>query len=820
MLLAVKFESMKSYILFLVCCFAFIELLFGQLSGSVVDIEGNPVSYANVMIYSYPNSTLQTGVITDEGGTFSIDYSGIGTFIIRIDLLSFKTWNSESFIITSTDNKKDFGIITLMEEVTSLQGVEVRGQRRLIQRTQEGSIINVQASVITQGSTALQLLERSPGVILDQYNNTFSLNGKSGTLIMINGKAQRIPIADLIAMLNGMSADNIKRIELLTNPSARYDVDGNAGIINIVMSKNETLGIRGNLNLSIGYGEGPKQTTGFSLNYGSERASIFGSYTFSYDDTFSGFKGVGVSEIPVLGGNTAIDFTSRTQQINRNHNLNLGYEYQLTETSSFGVSALFNNSRPLIMTKNLGLYEFVVNPFLEAQIRLNGNGNLKNLTSSVYYEKTGKQDNFIITGDYINYNSQTPNKVNSTYFDENSEPFQPESEIYNNGNRGFNETDINVGVLKLDYKHTIDAKTSLEGGIKGSLSKTDNDARIEILEGEEFVPDDRFISMIKNRETIGAAYILTDYSISEKLKVQFGLRYEHWNQTFDDSTLDRSFGKLFPSFFATHAFSDTTALNFAYNKRITRPNYSDLTSFLVYNGPTSVFSGNPQLLPAITDNISLTYNNKSFSISLLASNENNPIARFQITRNPQSNLAVIAPVNMEYQRNIDVQTNIPIRVTHWWDINLNGTLGIRKFKLLHTDERIKHDYMHYNFNGSQTMRLPASLSLEVSGWYTSRHFNGSTRNGGFGILNAGVKKEFKNGSSLQFAVTDIFESLDIGFKYGTLTREAFGDVFTGTFSPESGFSRIFRVSYAYPFGNKKVKETRGKTGADTEKSRL
>ncbi|WP_350288582.1 TonB-dependent receptor [uncultured Croceitalea sp.] len=811
---------MKSNFLFLVCCLASVEFLFGQLSGSVVDVDGNPVSYANVLIYSVPDSILQTGSITNENGVFRIDYSTIGSFTLRIDLLSFKTWNSKPFIISGTDFKKDFETITLEEEVTSLQGVEVRGQRKLIQRTQEGNIINVQASVMTRGSTALQLLERSPGVFLDQYNNTFSLNGKSGTLIMINGKAQRIPIADLIAMLNGMSANTIERIELLTNPSARYDVDGNAGIINIVMTNNETLGIRGNLNLSTGYGRGIKQTTGLSLNYGGERSTIFGSYTFSYDDTFSGFRGVGVSEIPVLGGNTGIDFTSRTQQINRNHNLSLGYEYQFSKTSSLGLNALFNKSRPLVRTQNLGLYDFIIDPFLEAQIRLNGNGNLKNLTSSVYYEKTGEQNSFTITGDYINYNSQTPNQVSSTYFDENGAPFQPESEIYNNGNRGFNETDINVGVLKLDYKHTIDEKTSLEGGIKGSLSKTDNEARIEILEGEEFVPDERFISMIANKETIGAAYLLTDYSISEKSKIQLGLRYEYWDQAFDDSTLDRSFGKLFPSFFATHTFSDTTALNFAYNKRITRPNYSDLASFLVYNGPTSVFSGNPQLLPAITDNISLTYNNKSFSVSLLASNENNPIARFQITRNPQSNLAVVAPVNMKYQRNIDAQTNIPIRISHWWEINLNGTLGIRKFKLLHTDERITHDYVHYNFNVSQTMRLPANLSLEISGWYTSRHFNGSTRNDGFGILNAGLKKEFKNGSSLQFAVTDIFESLDIGFKYGTLTREAFGDVFTGIFSPESGFSRIFRVSYTYPFGNKKVKESMGKTGADTEKSRL
>ncbi|WP_394972047.1 TonB-dependent receptor domain-containing protein [uncultured Croceitalea sp.] len=811
---------MKLATTFLLCILCSLQLVFGQLSGTVVDIEGIPIPYANVMIYSAIDSSLQTGVITNDNGVFFIEYSNPSSYTLRVNLLSFQTWSSEPFIVSDANFKKDFGTITLLEEVTALDGVEVRGQKRLIQRTQEGSIVNVQASIMTKGSTVLQLLERSPGVILDQNNNIFSLNGKSGTLIMINGKAQRIPMADLITMLNGMSADNIERIELLTNPSARYDVDGSAGIINIVLSKNEKLGVQGNFNTSTGYGRGPKQTTGISFNYGGERTQLSSSYTFSYDDTFGGFRGIGVTEIPVLGGSTNIDFTNRSQQINRNHNFNLSYEQQLSETSSLGSSILYNQSMPLVFTRNLGLYDFVVNPFLEAQIRLNGDGNLKNLTTSAFYEKNNNKSSFTITGDYINYHSETPNQVNSDYFDENGNPFQPESEIYNNGNRGFNETDINVGVLKLDYRRTLNENLSIEGGVKGSLSKTVNDARIEILQEGEFVSDDRFISTIKNQEIIGATYALSDYNINKKWKAQLGLRYEYWNQNFDDNSLNRSFGKLFPSFFITHSLSDTTAFNLAYNKRITRPNYADLASFLTYNGPTSVFSGNPQLLPAIIDNISFTYNNKSFSISLLASNENNPIARFQITRNAQSNVAVIAPVNMQYQRNIDLQTNIPIRITNWWNINFNGTVGIRKFRLLHTDERLTHNYAHFNFNANQTMHLPANFSLELSGWYTSRHYNGSTKNLGFGVLNGGIKKEFKNGSSVQFAVTDIFQSLDINFRIGTLTREAFGDVFNGTYNPESGFSRIFRVSYSYPFGNKKVRAANNRTGANSEKARL
>lgn len=794
--------------------------MFGQVSGSVTDADGNPIAYANVMVHSIPDSIMQTGTITNDDGLFEIEFNKEGTYFLRVSLLSFQTWNSEPFVLSNANLKKHFPAIALTEEVTSLQGVEVTGQRRFIERTQEGSVVNVQQSILTKGSTALQLLERSPGVILDLQNNSFSLNGKSGTLIMINGKAQRIPTADLITMLNGMSADNIEKIELLTNPSARYDLDGNAGIINIVMAKNENLGIRGNLNLSAGYGEGEKQTTGLSLNYGGERASVFGSYTFSYDDTFSGFRGIGSTEIPALGGNTSIDFTNRTQQISRNHNINLGYDLQLSEKSSFGANLLYNRSRAMSMVRNRGLYDFVDDPFLEALIRLNAKGTLRNSNASVYYEKKTDVNTFAITADYINYNNQRLNRVDSSYLDENGDPFQPDNEIYNRGNRGINETNINVGVVQLDYKKIVSESLSIEAGVKGSLSKTVNDARIEILQDDEFVTDDRFISSIENEERIGAAYSLADYTFDKKLKAQVGLRYEYWDQNFDDRTLNRSFGRLFPSVFLTHSFSDTTALNLAYNKRITRPDYADLASFLIYNSPTSVFSGNPQLLPAITDNIGLTYNNKSFSISVLVSNEKNPISRFQITRNAQSNVAVIAPVNMDYQRSIAMQTNIPVRFTHWWSMNLNGTLGVRQFKLLHTDEKITHHYIHFNFNGNQTVRLPKNFSLELSGWYTSRHFNGSAKIFGFGVLNAGLKKEFKNGSSFQFSVSDIFRTFDIRSRVGTLTREAFGDIFNVRYRPESGFSQIFRITYSYPFGNKKVREAKTKTGADSEKSRL
>ncbi len=806
---------------FSICCalLCFLQV-HTQIKGKVIDINKNPIAFANVMLYTDDNETLIRGGITDENGNFNItSSSNTAEYRLKVSLLGFETWESMPFSYSS-GSIKHMPEIVLNELIDQLDAITLVSKKKLIKRTQEGSIINVQESLLTKGSTALQLLERSPGVILDQRNNSFSLNGKSNTTVMINGKVIRIPTADVITMLNGMSADNIELIELLTNPSSKYDADGNAGIINIVLQKNENLGFRGNASISGGYGLGVKQTSSVSLNYGTEKIAAFGTYSFAYDDTLDGFRGIGSTTLPVFGGVTFIDFNSETARINRSQNLNLGVDYQLNKNSTLGASILLNSSRPTINRKNRGLYDFQENPYLDARIHLKSNANWKNYNASSFYEFSSDTHTFTVTTDYINYNNQSPNLVNSSYFNELGEPFQPEGDIYNTGNRGFNETNINVGVMKIDYKTTINEKLVIETGLKGSISKTKNTARIEIEEDGIFVTDDRFISNIETKEQIAALYTQGNYNINSKLNLQMGMRYEYWNQSFDESNLDRKFGKLFPSIFLTKTISDTTSWNIAFTKRITRPNYIDLASYLRYNSPTSVFTGNPQLLPAITNALNITYNYKSLSFSLIGTLEDNPIAYFQVTEDRRSDLAIISPQNLKYQNSLDLQINIPWRISNWWNINWNSTFGYRAYKLLHTPIETTNNYFHYNFNVNQTFNITDKLSLQLSGWYTSNHYNGSYKVDGFGSLNTGIKKSFKNGSSLQFTITDLLKSIDIKSSIGSLTREAYNNVFNVSYRPESARSSIFRLSYTYSFGNSKVKTGNSRTGAKDENSRI
>jgi len=808
---------MKSYIFYFVF---FISIkCYAQLKGKVLNTLNEPIAYANVILFNNKDKSVVKGIITNEEGDFEIHAVNAGNYFLKVDLLTYNSWQSKVFIY-KLNEEKIFPKIILKESSELLNEITINSTKKLIKNTREGNIINVQESILTKGSSVLQLLERSPGVILDQRNNSFSLNGKSNATIMINGKVIRIPTSEIISMLNGMSADTIEKIELLTNPSSRYDADGNAGIINIVTSKNENIGFKGSTNVSLGYGTGEKQTTSVSLNYGEEKINTYGSYSFSYDDTLDGWRGVGSTNIPVFNGITFIDFSSKTRRIDRSHNLNLGLDYQINKSKILGASFLFNASSPNINTNNLGLYNFQVNPFLHARIHLNANGNWKNYNVSSFFETSFNKSTLTTTVDYIHYNNQTPNFVKSLYFDENEQPFQPDGDIYNTGNRGTNETNINIGVVKLDYKKNINEKFTFETGVKGSASKTINKAQIEIEQNGIFVSDDRFINDLESEEQIAAVYSQGNYDINDKYNLQIGFRYEYWNQVFDDTSLNRSFGKIFSTVFLTKKISDTKNWNLAYTKRITRPNYVDLASYLTYNSPTSVFTGNPQLLPAITNSLNFTFNYKSYSFSFIGTLEDSPIAYYQVTEDSRSDLAIIAPQNLEFQNSLDFQTNIPLRITNWWDMNFNGTIGYRTFKLQHTPIPTINDYIHYNFNGSQSFKVNDKLSLELSGWYTSNHFNGSSEVGGFGALNAGIKKSFKNGSSIQFSVTDILQSIIIEASIGSLTQEAYDNFFSVNYQPESTRASIFRLSYTYSFGNSKIKEGSSRTGAGDENSRI
>jgi hypothetical protein len=268
------------------------------------------------------------------------------------------------------------------------------------------------------------------------------------------------------------------------------------------------------------------------------------------------------------------------------------------------------------------------------------------------------------------------------------------------------------------------------------------------------------------------------------------------------TTVDRRLGVFFPNLLFSRKLSEHADVQVSYSKRISRPSYADLASFVGYSDPTAVLTGNPTLRPTITNNLKLGYSYRGYSFSLLLSRDDYPIARYQLTESPGRDLLYVSPQNLSYQNNLNLQVSLPVKVNQWWDMNYGFVGGWRQFREDYTKAPVEKTYFGYSANFNETFRIPAGLSLEISGWYNGSGYNGTTLIEGFGALSAGIKKEFANNAgTLQLSVSDLLRTQKIDGGYGTLTEEAYSGRNHFEWRPESVRSTILKLTYSRSFGS-------------------
>jgi len=296
--------------------------VLGQVRVRVSDEQDNPIPFANVVLYQASDTTLVTGAITDDEGYFSLETREAGPFRLRVTYLGFADHYTEPFSLDAGSSELQLGTLVLTENVNELDEVVLEARRDWVQRTPEGQVINVQSSVMTKGSNALQLLERLPGVILDRRDDQFSLNGQSGVTVLFNGRRVSMSMEDVMALLESTLADNIEKVELITSPSAKYDADGGAGIINIVFKKGMNEGSQWNYSASLGYGYWEKASTSLGYSFGTEKMHLNVSYSLFHDHGKNGFEGSGTSFQPILGAPSQTNFSTYFIQQRRKHYIN------------------------------------------------------------------------------------------------------------------------------------------------------------------------------------------------------------------------------------------------------------------------------------------------------------------------------------------------------------------------------------------------------------------------------------------------------------------------------------------------------------------
>ena len=807
-----KYSFLRTLIVLVLPLFAQVEgWTQTTIQGIIQDDQGTPLEFANALLLNAADSSLVRGAVTNQDGRYVFEKVLEGSYLLSGSAVGFAQMYQGPFPISNEEGYQ-LNPLTLSTGV-DLAEVKVTAEKPLYVQEIDRMVVNVANSIMSAGSNALEILERSPGVIVNRQNNSISVVGKQGVVIMINGKINYMPVAGLIQYLEGMSADNIERIELITTPPAKYDAEGNAGFINIVMKKKTDEGVNGSYSLSYGYGRGHVSNNNLNVNFRQGNISLFGNYGFVLDarDQFFGFDRFvttnGVTEFSGTGSDRV-----PTQ---RNHNLRLGLDYQITEKTVIGILGTLYDNKWSMDAFNTNILR--TNEAFTGLITLdNTERNQWQHASANFNIKHNFTEDASISWDvdYLHYYNENPTNYTNEYFGADNSFTREEL------TRSDKTTPIHFYVSNLDYAKKFSDKFKLEAGIKGTFSTFDNDVRVETREAVDWVADGSLTNISELNEKILAGYTSMEYQISDKTGAKFGLRYEYTDSKLDSDVggrvVDRQFGRLFPTLFLSHNFSDDFSGNVSYSRRITRPTFNDMAPWVIFVDPTTFYAGNTSLQPAISDGVKMDLRYKTIFLSFQYTVEDSTIANFQQRYDPDADRLIWLAENLKNTKTFSATLGFPLTITKWWTMRNNVNFFVQESNYYANRQLLSLSNTFFQFNTNQSFKLPWGLNSEVSFFYVGKQLFGAMEIDPIYGLTFGVQRNLgERLGSLRFNIRDALNSIEW---MGNLVVEDQGLISNSRFD----FSqRTFVLTYNRSFGNSKLKQGRNRrTGAEEERRRV
>lgn len=786
-------------IAYLVILFLTPFLCFSQFKGIVKDSK-IPVAFANVFL-STSEGKFITGAITNEDGSFEINLKR-GNYQLKISAVGYNDYHKDILF----EESLNIGEIQLLGTTTNLNEVVIKSKKKIIEQKIDRLVYNLESNIAISGGDALNALGTAPGVIVK--NNSISILGKGLSKIMIDGRILELSGEELNSFLKSIAASDIKNIEIITNPSAKYDANGDGGLIN--------------LNLKKGVKNSWKNTT--TLNYEQNKYAIstlrdnfiYSKNKIRFSLSGNGKKGNSKEKetLNIYYPNGLWDLNNISKIKEDNISGRIALDYDITEKTTIGFQYLGDRSNP-DRNSNTSINIYNSSNSLESVLINNGLNNQQSTNNSLNGHLLTKLDSLnrklTLDIDYFNFHSKSDNNFIA-------KTFLPNMTFVNINQSAKNTSNQNVEniSIKADIEHPLKS-FNLSYGFKASFVNSNSDVNYfnTITGNPELDPNQS--NLFNYKENNQAIYVSGDKKINDKLNIQLGLRLEITQTTGFSTTLkqqsDYDYLKLFPTFYIAYKKNENHNFNFNYGKRINRPGFSLLNPFRSYINSNSYSEGNPFLKPSFSDNFDFTHSYKDKFRTNAFLNFTSEGYGVLFTSNPVTNTQIITRENYYKEYYYGIGENYESKINKWWECQSSLYFLGSQTDFTSTINAKPSNNIQLYFSINNTFSINETTKLQVDYFYSSPFKKGLYEIGYMAGLNIALQKSmYKKRLQLSILLNDIFNTSYLK-DYKSIVNNI-NQVYS-----ENNSSRFIRIGLTYNFGNKKINLEQHDSGNEEEKNR-
>lgn len=812
-----KLMTILSLVFLMTSSFSYGQTTNGKVEGTVIDGSTKTIESATITLLRAKDSSVAKMGVANKSGKFIFENVSEGKYLVSVSAVGHQKGFSEVFELSAAHSLVTLKTIELVPQEKSLSAVTIVAKKPLIEQKIDRTVVNVDASITNVGSSAMEVLEKSPGISVDKDGN-ISLKGKAGVQIYIDGRPAYLSGEDLANMLRNMSASQLDQIEIMTNPPAKYDAAGNSGVINIKTKKNKQFGYNGSITSGFSQGRYSRYNEGFNFNYRNGKINFFSNLNYNHNK-----QGQDLYITRNFRDVVTKNILSEFDQVANMHNQNnfssgkIGLDYSASKKTTLGIvlsgfenpSAWRSNTNTLIYDPN-GTLTSQTKSFSQNDSKwtnFSGNLNMRTVLDSAGQELTTDFD-------YIQYRSMNKQPLVSSYYDNMGNLTQAPDTLMGNLPQ-----DITIYSGKADYTFPLKKGAKFEAGIKSSYVKTDNNASYDSLQNGMLVHDYNRSNHFVYEENINAAYVNYSRQLSKKWSGQFGLRMENTNAKGNQLTTNvqfkRNYTQLFPTVYLQYAANEKNQFVINYGRRINRPDYEDLNPFIHFLDRYTFEQGNPDLRPQFSHNIELTHTYNGFLNTTLNYSTTKDIIQQVIEQNESTNETYIKKSNIASMHQFGLSVSAYKDITKWWSGNIYVNAYNNHFKGIVNNDSISIGITGMMMQLQQQFKWGKGWGAELSGFYRTKGLEGVIFVEPIKQVNVGFSKQvLKNKGSIRLNFRDIFAgSVFKGYSRYSNVDAQFRNV---------NDSRSVNISFTWRFNRGKLKATgpRREGSATDEQNRV